>query len=620
MEQALIYPVALAIISVLVAALERVFPDREQKQVRPALGWDFLHLLFNGHFLGLVFFGFASKFLLPGFDRWLGSIGVVDDVYRNAAADWPLWLQIIVAMVVVDFLQWCVHVALHRIPFLWEMHKCHHSVEDGEMDWIVSFRFQWTEVAVYRMVLYLPLAFFGFSGVAVLVHAIFGTLIGHLNHANLKISWGPLRYIFNSPKMHIWHHDYEGDTKTTKNFGIIFSIWDWLFGTAYMPDHPPKKIGFPGSEEFPKNFFAAEIWPLQRWIPAVGRPALATAVGAVLVAGGLFLAYAPTPGSTTTPMLGESRASSQPAAELVASADAYSASAADATAALELFGARAAADGFALPTAMVSVDELAKALGAPELVVLDVRPRDRYLAGHIPSARQLDRPDYSASEPYPGVNRTVDELQQMLRDRGVGTGSVVVAYTDGGPEAYRLWWTLREAAGYDIRVLDGGLQQWTARGHQLAEGEGLEVPAGNVVLQANPAPRLARWDDVQAFVADHADALLLDSRSADEFSGAEVRSSAARGGHIPGALHMEWWSIVRDVEADHRLSAPDALRALFDQVGITPDRPVVSYCQSGTRSAAVYFAMLQLGADPQQVVNYDGSWAEYSRLDLPADL
>jgi sterol desaturase/sphingolipid hydroxylase (fatty acid hydroxylase superfamily) len=282
------YPIALAAISVFVAALDRTFPWRkEQKQLRRNLGQDLLHLVFNGHFLGLILFGIASRWILPPLDGWLAEVGLSRAIYRNAAADWPLALQIVVALFAIDFLQWGVHNLLHRVPFLWETHKCHHSVEDGEMDWIVAFRFQWTEVVVYRLVLYLPLAWLGFAAEAVFFHAVFGTLIGHLNHANLNLSWGPLRYLLNSPRMHIWHHEYSDDPKATRNFGIIFSCWDWLFGTAYMPDQSPKRLGFPGVQRFPKGFFAATAWPLTRWLPARGRGLTATLLGAaVLLMGG----------------------------------------------------------------------------------------------------------------------------------------------------------------------------------------------------------------------------------------------------------------------------------------------------------------------------------------------
>jgi 3-mercaptopyruvate sulfurtransferase SseA len=124
--------------------------------------------------------------------------------------------------------------------------------------------------------------------------------------------------------------------------------------------------------------------------------------------------------------------------------------------AIRRFGEQARADGYAHAEAMVSVAELAKALGAPSLVVLDVRPADRFELGHIPGARRLERGDYSSGDQVPGLSRTPAELEQLLRGRGVQKGSTVVLYGDGGPEPYRLWWTLRLVANFDTRVLDGG--------------------------------------------------------------------------------------------------------------------------------------------------------------------
>ena len=118
---AYVYPISLAVLSGFVMLLERLFPWRpEQKQLRPKL-WS-------------------------------------------------------------DFIQWCVHNMLHRVPLFWEFHKAHHSVKDGEMDWIVSFRFSWLEVIVYKSVLYLPMVFFGFRWEALMFHAIFGT-------AKMPVAW-----------------------------------------------------------------------------------------------------------------------------------------------------------------------------------------------------------------------------------------------------------------------------------------------------------------------------------------------------------------------------------------------------------------------------------------------
>ena len=256
-----LYPIGLALISLLVLVFERLWPCRpEQRLLRPHLGSDALHLIFNGHYLGVILHALAVSYVLPPFDAWLTELGIHPYVYRAAAAQWPLWMQIPVALLAIDFIQYLVHRTLHRVPLLWSFHKTHHSVPDGEMDWIVSFRFQWTEVVVYKAVQYLPLAFLGFSTEAVMTHALFGTLIGHLNHANLSWDYGPLRYLLNNPRMHLHHHDRERDATSTVNFGIIFSCWDYLLGTADVPEHPPSRIGFEGDETFPRNFFAQETW------------------------------------------------------------------------------------------------------------------------------------------------------------------------------------------------------------------------------------------------------------------------------------------------------------------------------------------------------------------------
>ncbi|MCB9639802.1 MAG: sterol desaturase family protein [Myxococcales bacterium] len=610
-----LYPISLAIISVLVATLEWLFPWRkEQKQIRKALFSDFLHLLFNGHFLGLILAGLAVRYVLPYVDQFLAHMGWTTYVYRNAAASWPIWVQIVVALFVVDFVQWCVHNLLHRIPFFWEMHKCHHSVVDGEMDWIVSFRFQWTEVVVYKTVLYLPLVFFGFGMEALLFHAIFGTLIGHLNHANLNLGHGWWRYILNSPRMHIWHHYYEGDEKTTVNFGIIFSIWDWIFGTGKMPAEPPPKLGFHGVEEYPTDFFGQEAWPLQEYMKpnATATRVIGGTVGVVVLALGYWLATRPVTRSIVTPMLGETAASSQPMTKVRVSAASYSATPEEATQAIAAFGTEARKAGYLHPESMVSVPELAKALGSPRLVLLDIRPEARFATGHIPSAQRLYRADYSFKKPIAGLSREAAALQALLRSRGASKDSVIVLYTDGGPEAFRLWWTLKRETGFKARLLDGGMNAWKAMGHGIAEGKARKVKEGDIVLSAPKAAPLRLWKDLETF-RKKPKLVILDTRGADEYTGKKHHRNAGKAGRIPKSRHMVWHSVIRS-EEDRRLKSVADLKKMFAKAGVAKDTNVLGYCQSGTRSAAVYFALYQIGHPTAQMMNYDGSWAEYSHL------
>lgn len=576
------YPIALAILSVAVALAERFFPWRpEQKQLRRTLFSDLLHLVFNGHFLGVILFGIATYRVLPHVDSWLSSIGLRDSVYLGAASDWPLWVQIPFVLLVLDFVQWCIHVSLHRIPLLWRFHQTHHSVVDGEMDWIVSFRFQWTEVVVYKTVQYLPLAFFGFAPTAIMVHAIFGTLIGHLNHSNLDLGRSWIRYVFNTPRMHIWHHDYDRGGRTTVNFGIIFSIWDWLFGTAAIPAEAPRRIGFRGVEAFPKTFFGQTAWPLGSAFAGsrVGRIA-GGLIGVAILAGGAWLAQPP---------------SVDPRAE---------------------FGLHAKRAGFRHPEHLVSVDELRGALDSDALVLLDARPFARAEEGHIEGAQPVWRPDWSTDVPVPGTARDARELRALLEVRGADDGDSIVLYGDGGPEPFRLWWLMKRRLGVDARILDGGLDAWKAAGLPVVTGLP-ERPAPGELSIHEGHEATNRWADVAALRETHG-GVLVDGRSPSEFTGAVVHPDVTRGGHVPGALNLEWTAVQRSAD-DKRLADVETLRRRFEAAGVTAsaDEPIVAMCQSGTRSAALLFGLHQVGVPMARLHNYDGSWAEYHALELP---
>jgi len=256
------YLIGLTIASVLVALAERLHPwRREQRVLRARLASDLAYLVFNAHFLGVFLYFIGERYVLPPLDALLARGGLTTYVHRAAAANWPVWLQIVVLVVVFDFVQWAIHRMLHAVPWLWVFHQVHHSVGDGEMDWIVSFRFHWMEAAIYKSLQYLLFAFFGFGTVAVLTQALVGTLIGHLNHANLDLGRGPWRYVINSPRMHLWHHAKDGPPR---NFGIIFSAWDFLFGTAHLPNDQPAHLGFAGDDAFPRTIVGQELWPLSR--------------------------------------------------------------------------------------------------------------------------------------------------------------------------------------------------------------------------------------------------------------------------------------------------------------------------------------------------------------------
>ncbi|MEZ4746256.1 MAG: sterol desaturase family protein [Calditrichia bacterium] len=250
-------------VSLFCFAIERLSPWRKNQPVlREGIWQDLFWLIFNGHYLGLLLAIVTGK-VVAVFNTFLFNAGLPVPESLALLSDYPLWAQFIIFFILKDFIEWNIHRMLHTIPWLWEFHKLHHSIE--EMDWIGNFRFHWGEVVVYKTLSYLPLVILGVDGTVILIIAIIGTLMQDLNHANLPIDWGPFKYVFNSPKMHIWHHDVETYGKGGQNFGIVLSIWDWLFKTAYWPKdrEEPEKLGFKGIDNYPKTLLKRIVYPLR---------------------------------------------------------------------------------------------------------------------------------------------------------------------------------------------------------------------------------------------------------------------------------------------------------------------------------------------------------------------
>ena len=184
------------------------------------------------------------------------DIGITNkSIALIAPSTWPLWLQLLVFFIILDFVQWFTHTLLHKYSFLWKFHKVHHSVK--EMGFAAHLRYHWMENIFYKpLKTFAVMILFGFEPEqAYIVHFIAIT-IGHFNHANIKITWGPLKYIINNPVMHLQHHAYDvPEGRYGVNFGISLSLWDYIFKTNYIPENSGTiDLGFPGVDKFPKSF------------------------------------------------------------------------------------------------------------------------------------------------------------------------------------------------------------------------------------------------------------------------------------------------------------------------------------------------------------------------------
>ena len=242
-------------ISVFFLILEWIKPWRKkQARFRRDFWLDAFYMFFNFFLFSLIVFNAASYVVVHFFNDFFLSIGI-SNLVAFEVMSWPVWTHLLVGFVVGDFVKWWIHRLLHRVPFLWEFHKVHHSVK--EMGFAAHLRYHWMETVVYRSIEYIPLALIGIGLRDFFVIHIFTLTIGHLNHSNFKLNLGLLKYIFNNPQMHIWHHAkaLPKSRKYGVNFGLTLSIWDYLFRTDYIPESGRDvTLGFPRDEDFPESF------------------------------------------------------------------------------------------------------------------------------------------------------------------------------------------------------------------------------------------------------------------------------------------------------------------------------------------------------------------------------
>lgn len=281
-------------------------------------------------------------------------------------------------------------------------------------------------------------------------------------------------------------------------------------------------------------------------------------------------------------------------------------------AATGLAGPAAAQTGYANPQLLIETGELARSLGDPRVRIVDLGADaggGGYTTGHVPGAvslpaRQLDDAKANAE----GLPIRPETAATLFGSRGIDEGTTVVAYDDaGGLLAARLFFVLEYYGHTRTRLLNGGLAKWRREGRPLTT-DAPSVEAKRFVPRAR-RDLVATAEEVRASLGKR-EVCLLDARSADEYAGRDVR--AQRGGHIPGAVNVEW---TRTLKEDGTFKSAAALRDLFVAAGVRPDREIITYCQTGIRAAHDYFALRLLGY--AKIKNYDGSWNEWgNRADL----
>lgn len=269
-----------------------------------------------------------------------------------------------------------------------------------------------------------------------------------------------------------------------------------------------------------------------------------------------------------------------------------------------------APEGYANPDILIDTAWVLENLDNPSVALIEVGSLENYEAGHIPGAihvnpgSQLTNPEDSTQ----GQVMTQDALTELFSGLGITHDTTVVIYDESrNLSASRAYWVLKYYQHDDVRIYNGGKNLWVAEGNELST-EVVEVsPSDYVAREADPEIRTTAEYVMERI--DDEGVIMCDTRNAEEYAGTDVR--ADRGGHIPGAINIDW---VYNVDSDGLFKSAEELYALYTAAGFSPDKQIITYCQTGVRGAHTWFVLRELLGFPD-VRNYDGSWAEYGNRD-----
>lgn len=265
---------------------------------------------------------------------------------------------------------------------------------------------------------------------------------------------------------------------------------------------------------------------------------------------------------------------------------------------------------------LIEPSELKAKMGDPNVKIIDIRKEKGYKLGHIEGALSIWRPDVQDLEGYEygGMRASKAQMEALLSRLGIKPDDMVVIYdAKGVVDAARVWWIMNRYGHENAKLLNGGFQGWQEEGMAVTKEE---TPAPEPTEYKFPAEEnltlSATKEEVQKAI-DDPNVVLLDTRTLDEYTGAFQKPGAAKAGRIPTAVHIDWANAVH-YNGNHRFKDVKSLKEIYEGKGITPDKKVICYCQSGVRSAHTTYVLTELlGYD--NVKNYDGSWIEWSHDD-----
>ncbi|MDH3269186.1 MAG: sterol desaturase family protein, partial [Ignavibacteria bacterium] len=171
-------------------------------------------------------------------------------MFRNV----PIWIQLLFFLVTHDLYIYWMHRWQHKNKYLWRIHEAHHSPK--KVDWLSGSRSHALEILINQTIEFLPIVLLGSPPEVIAYKGVISAVWGMYIHSNLDLHTGKLQRIINGPEMHRWHHS-TGKGRN-RNFATKLAIWDWIFGTAFLPETKPDEYGLKTS--FPNHYLMQTIF------------------------------------------------------------------------------------------------------------------------------------------------------------------------------------------------------------------------------------------------------------------------------------------------------------------------------------------------------------------------
>ncbi len=226
--------------------LERIFPYTKGQEVFREGFFDDLALytIAQSYILSIIIFGYVIYYI----DNTTGISRL--QLFANV----PIWVQLIFFLITHDIYIYWMHRWQHSNKWLWRIHEAHHSPK--KVDWLSGSRSHALEILINQTVEFLPIVLLGAPVEVIAYKGVISAVWGMYIHSNLDVKTGKLQKIINGPEMHRWHHS-TGKGRN-RNFATKLAIWDWIWGTAYLPETKPDEYGL--KTYFPANYFSQTLF------------------------------------------------------------------------------------------------------------------------------------------------------------------------------------------------------------------------------------------------------------------------------------------------------------------------------------------------------------------------